>query len=114
MIGLTRKQHELLAFLTKYLAENDGVAPSFDDMRIGLGLASKSSVHRIMESLENKGRIRRVRHCARALEVVGGRAERTPDQIADTICNRARQRHAADGRLTIETLRDLVMQEIRA
>lgn len=114
MIGLTRKQAELLAFLTKYLAENDGVAPSFDEMKAGVGPASKSGVHRLMESLENKGRVRRVHFSARAIEVVGSPVERTPLQIADMICHKLRGRHQANGRLTMETIRDVVLQELRA
>ncbi len=73
---LTRKQHELLLFIHKRLSE-DGVSPSFDEMKEALGLASKSGVHRLVSALEERGFIRRLAHRARALEVLklpGGQA----------------------------------------
>jgi repressor LexA len=65
---LTRKQHELLLFINKRLLEN-GVAPSFDEMKDALGLRSKSGIHRLIGGLEERGFIRRIQHRARALEV---------------------------------------------
>ena len=66
---LTRKQHELLVFIHKRLSE-DGVSPSFDEMKEALNLASKSGVHRLVSALEERGFIRRLPHRARALEVL--------------------------------------------
>ena len=66
---LTRKQHELLVFINKRLSE-DGVSPSFDEMKEALNLASKSGVHRLVSALEERGFIRRLPHRARALEVL--------------------------------------------
>lgn len=66
---LTRKQNELLLFIHKRLSE-DGVSPSFDEMKEALGLASKSGVHRLVSALEERGFIRRLAHRARALEVL--------------------------------------------
>jgi repressor LexA len=73
---LTRKQRELLVFITNRLNET-GVAPSFDEMRTGVGLRSKSGIHRLVLSLEERGFIRRRQHRARALDVV-----RLPDDLA--------------------------------
>lgn len=66
---LTKKQHELLLFIHKRLSE-DGVSPSFDEMKEALQLASKSGVHRLVSALEERGFIRRLAHRARALEVL--------------------------------------------
>lgn len=66
---LTKKQHQLLLFINKRLSE-DGVSPSFDEMKEALGLASKSGVHRLVSALEERGFIRRLAHRARALEVL--------------------------------------------
>ena len=66
---LTAKQHELLKFINHRLAEN-GVSPSFDEMREALDLKSKSGVHRLISALEERGFIRRLPNRARALEVV--------------------------------------------
>ena len=66
---LTKKQRELLLFIHKRLTE-DGVSPSFDEMKDALNLASKSGVHRLVSALEERGFLRRLPHRARALEVL--------------------------------------------
>jgi repressor LexA len=66
---LTRKQHELLLFINRRLAEG-GVSPSFEEMKDALNLRSKSGIHRLISGLEERGFIRRLAHRARALEVV--------------------------------------------
>ena len=66
---LTRKQYELLDFINKRLAEQ-GVSPSFDEMKEALGLRSKSGIHRLITGLEERGFIRRLPHRARALEII--------------------------------------------
>lgn len=73
---LTRKQHELLMFIHQRLKEQ-GVPPSFDEMKDALDLRSKSGIHRLITALEERGFIRRLPHRARALEVV-----RLPDSMA--------------------------------
>ncbi len=66
---LTRKQLELLTFI-KSRTEEDGVPPSFDEMKEALDLRSKSGIHRLITALEERGFIRRLAHRARALEIV--------------------------------------------
>ena len=66
---LTAKQRELLVFIDGRLKQ-DGVSPSFDEMREALDLKSKSGVHRLISALEERGFIRRLPNRARALEVV--------------------------------------------
>ena len=66
---LTRKQHELLLYIHKQLSEN-GVSPSFEEMKDALDLKSKSGVHRLISALEERGFIRRLPNRARALEVL--------------------------------------------
>ncbi len=65
---LTRKQKELLFLIRDRLAE-DGVSPSFDEMKEALGLKSKSGIHRLITGLEERGFIKRLPHRARALEI---------------------------------------------
>lgn len=66
---LTRKQAELLGFIHERL-EKTGVSPSFEEMKEALDLRSKSGIHRLIVSLEERGFIRRLPHRARALEVL--------------------------------------------
>jgi repressor LexA len=73
---LTRKQYELLMFINRRLVQ-DGVSPSFEEMKEALGLKSKSGIHRLISGLEERGFIRRLPHRARALEVM-----KRPDEMA--------------------------------
>jgi repressor LexA len=66
---LTRKQTDLLLYINQRL-QDDGISPSFDEMRDALGLKSKSGIHRLISGLEERGFIRRLAHRARALEVM--------------------------------------------
>ena len=66
---LTAKQRELLLFIDRRLHDN-GISPSFDEMREALDLKSKSGVHRLISALEERGFIRRLPNRARALEVI--------------------------------------------
>lgn len=66
---LTKKQHQLLTFIHDRM-QRDGVAPSFDEMKLALDLKSKSGIHRLITALEERGFLRRLPHRARALEVV--------------------------------------------
>ncbi len=66
---LTKKQHELLLFIHQRLEEN-GVSPSFEEMKAALDLKSKSGIHRLITALEERGFLRRLPHRARALEVL--------------------------------------------
>jgi repressor LexA len=76
---LTAKQRELLLFIDGRLKQ-DGVSPSFDEMREALDLKSKSGVHRLISALEERGFIRRLPNRARALEVV-----KLPETQASTV-----------------------------
>jgi repressor LexA len=73
---LTRKQHELLLFINRRLAQ-DGVSPSFEEMKEALNLRSKSGIHRLITGLAERGFLKRLPHRARALEVV-----KLPEQSA--------------------------------
>ena len=79
---LTRKQSELLEYLTTHLATHD-VPPSFDEMRDALGLASKSGIHRLVSGLEERGYIRRLPNRARAIEILRPAGE--PSAIANAV-----------------------------
>ena len=51
---LTKKQNELLTYLIKRI-ESDGVTPSYEEICSALLLKSKSGIHRIVKSLEERG-----------------------------------------------------------
>ncbi len=66
---LTRKQYELLMFIAERMHE-EGVPPSFEEMKEALDLKSKSGIHRLIMALEERGFIRRLPNRARALEIL--------------------------------------------
>ena len=63
---LTFKQNQLLSFLIKKIEEN-GVSPSYEEICKELSLKSKSGIHRIVKSLEERGYIERLKNRARAI-----------------------------------------------
>ena len=66
---LTQKQRRLFELIESGI-NDDGVCPSYEELRVMLGLSSKSSVHSMMNALENRGYIRRLRYKARAVEIL--------------------------------------------
>ena len=65
---LTLKQKKLLDFLIDYYNKNH-VYPTFDEMRNFLQIKSKSGIHKLLSSLEEKGFVNRLPHKARALSI---------------------------------------------
>ena len=65
---LTVKQKKLLDFLIDYYNKNH-VYPTFDEMRDFLQIKSKSGIHKLLSSLEEKGFVNRLPHKARALSI---------------------------------------------
>ena len=72
---LTRKQYELLTYIDSRIRQN-GVSPSFEEMKDALNLKSKSGIHRLITALEERGFLKRLAHRARAIEVL-----RLPENI---------------------------------
>ena len=72
---LTKKQKELLFFIHERMKVDD-VAPSFDEMKVALGLKSKSGIHRLITALVERGFLERLPNRARALHV-----KKLPDGI---------------------------------
>ncbi len=75
---LTKKQRELLILIHNRMKNGD-VAPSFDEMRMALGLKSKSGIHRLITALVERGYLERLPNRARALEI-----KKLPEGYDDT------------------------------
>ena len=65
---LTLKQKKLLDYIVQYCSSNK-IYPTFDEMRSYLNIKSKSGLHKLLSSLEDKGIIERLPHKARALKL---------------------------------------------
>ena len=66
---LTRRQYQLLAYVAKYQAAK-GYSPSYEEIRAGIGFASREAVFRIANQLEARGYITKTRYRARSIEIV--------------------------------------------
>lgn len=66
-VGLTPAQHNCLLFIAGYLKATGGVSPSFEEIRVALGMASKSGPHRLVSQLEKRGYLRRLPGSSRSL-----------------------------------------------
>lgn len=67
---LTAQQAKVKAFLIDYMDRNHGLAPSFDEITEGVGLSSKSGVHRIMQALIERGHVQTIPGRARAIRIL--------------------------------------------
>ena len=65
---LTVKQKDLLNFINLYYRDND-VFPTYEEMKDALNIKSKSSIHKLISSIEERGFIERIPHKARALQL---------------------------------------------
>lgn len=65
MMGLTLRQRECLDFIRAHVKEK-GVSPTFDEIRVALGLSSKSGIHRLIHALVERGLVRTKRLAIRA------------------------------------------------
>ncbi len=68
-MSLTKRQREILTFLATYTDEN-GYAPSFEEIAERFGYSSLATVHEHLSNLERKGYIKRNYNESRAIEVV--------------------------------------------
>jgi SOS-response transcriptional repressor LexA len=63
------QMNKALEFIKSYTGDK-GFSPSYVEIAAHIGCNSKSNIHRIVTSLEKRGRIKRIKHCSRALTVV--------------------------------------------
>lgn len=69
VLGLTPRQRDMLQAIRDL--SKDGIPPTYEDLRVHLGLASKNMVWRLIDSLEKRGHLRKRAACARSIELVG-------------------------------------------
>ncbi|MGH6889684.1 MAG: LexA family protein [Rhizomicrobium sp.] len=78
-VGLSAKQRACLDAIQGHEARTRAM-PSLEDLRRALGLGSKAGVLRLLRQLEERGRIARLPHRARAIRLLPG--EVCPDCAA--------------------------------
>jgi len=75
---LTKRQREILTYLTAY-SEQNGFAPSFEEIAENFAYSSLATVHEHLTNLERKGYIKRNYNESRAIEIMP--TEATPRAI---------------------------------
>lgn len=72
MPNLTKKQKQILDFITQFIQSND-YAPSYREIAEHFGLSSTATVHEHVKALEDKGVISSSQNAPRSLEVINYR-----------------------------------------
>ena len=68
-MALTKRQREILTFLGSY-SEDNGYAPSFEEIAQQFSYNSLATVHEHLSNLERKGYIKRNYNESRAIEIL--------------------------------------------
>ncbi len=66
---LTSQEHKTLQFIRNYLAQY-GYAPKFKEIGMAIGVSSHGTIHRYVQSLEDKGYINRIKNNSRGMSLV--------------------------------------------
>jgi SOS-response transcriptional repressor LexA len=72
---MTKRESECLRLIREFWT-TWGFGPTTDELREGLGLASKSNIHRLVTALERDGWIERTPYAARSMRPVDQRERR--------------------------------------
>lgn len=81
---MTPRQRECLNLIRELTV--DGVPPTFETLRLRMGLASKSGVHRVVEALRDRGVLNHTRDRRQSLSIRNEHAEAIPfDAMAEGV-----------------------------
>jgi repressor LexA len=72
-----------LDFIRGYMAGSDGVAPTYDEIRDALDLASKGSIARMLKRLQDRGYLTFEPSKARSIQLVQGPTRETMETWSD-------------------------------
>jgi repressor LexA len=70
MLSLTLKQARTKQFISDYMRDHGAAAPSYDAIADALDLKSKSSVHRLVNGLVDRGHLRHAKGGVRAMQII--------------------------------------------
>lgn len=66
--GLTKKQLKLFEFVKSYMKKKP-IAPSYDEMKDAVGLKSKSGIGQILQQLEDRKWITKIKGKNRSIQI---------------------------------------------
>ena len=67
--GLTARQLKLFKFIKSYIVKKN-VSPSYDEMKVAVGLKSKNSINKRVNQLEDRKWIKRLPGKARSIQII--------------------------------------------
>jgi|TARA_X000001388_G_C2225899_1_gene121119 repressor LexA len=67
--GLTAKQLKLFKFIKNYIAKKN-ISPSYEEMKMAVGLKSKNSINKRVSQLEDRKWIKRLPGKARSIQII--------------------------------------------
>src|SRR2546427_10822048 len=68
-MAITKRQRELYDFLSRFVAEN-GYSPSYEEIKVGMGLSSLATVHKHVTNLEKKQLLTRDYNRSRSIDLL--------------------------------------------
>lgn len=74
-MAITRRQKEVLDFLTNFVQQN-GYSPSYEEIARGLDLSSLATVHKHITNLQTKGLLQRAHNRSRSIDVLPPRSSK--------------------------------------
>ena len=77
---LTKKQGSLFNFLKDRIKKTN-VSPSFEEMKIAMGLKSKSGIQRLIDGLVERGFIEKRNNKKRAINIIEGSAPKKNNEL---------------------------------
>lgn len=110
-LALTRRQADCLRAIEDLTV--DGVGPTYDQLRVRLGIGSKSGIHRLITALRERGRVRHLHGRRQSLEVVCSTVPtKTKAEIADGVCQRVWEAKQEGRTVHREDLHAMVMEAL--
>lgn len=87
--GMTTRAVELLAVIRAFRVQH-GRVPTYQEMATDLGVAAKSTVHRLITQLEARGLVRRLHYAHQSIELIEPRTITLPEDVAVQLRHAAR------------------------
>lgn len=108
--GLTRQQAKVLDFIRAFITEH-GSSPSYAEIGAGLGLVSRSSIHRHVHGLVRRGVLMQPHGCPRSIALTDAGTMRLhlPPDLERRLRELAQQAGVAPEAIAIEALRDCLL-----
>lgn len=103
MTGLTRKQAELLEWLRRH-CDSHQHSPSFREMAAATGVASISNIHRMVNTLVERGYVEYEPDRARTIRLVERETLRLPSAWMDYIRTIARTKHKTAAQVVMDAV----------